>query len=186
MDVTPRSRICLPPPGAPEFAWIDAPTAFPCTAGSAVCDDTGDTSSPLTVATALARLRRSTAVACPVTTTSDNRSGSRVSAAASTLCPAGSGKSAKLCPIRRIETTTLPCGTLPRVKVPVALVIVVSEVPRTDTLRALSQGGIGTAGFDQKPRAKREALAKARRPYSAAALRAEGGIGTAGFEPATP
>jgi len=29
IDVTPRSRTCNPPPGAPEFCWMSAPATFP-------------------------------------------------------------------------------------------------------------------------------------------------------------
>src|SRR5438876_4329555 len=139
IDVTPRIRICIPPPGAPELAWMDAPTTFPCSACSTVCAETRATSSPLTVATAFARFRRSTPVACPVITTSDRRSGSRVRTARSSVCPADSERSAKLLPIRRIETTIFPSGTLPSVNLPPAPVVVESAVPLTDT-RAPSSG----------------------------------------------
>ncbi len=71
---TPRSRTCTPPPGAPEFVSIIAPAILPCTIFSIVSDGTRSSSAAFTVATAFARLRRDTLVACPVTTISSSAS----------------------------------------------------------------------------------------------------------------
>src|SRR5687768_8629033 len=72
-------------------------------------------------------------------TTSARRSGSRVSAARTSLCPGVTLTSAGLLPIRRIVRTTSPAGTLPSVNCPVAPVAVERVVPRTIT-RAPSSG----------------------------------------------
>ncbi len=89
MDVTPRIRTWTPPPGAPEFVEITAPGTFPCNACSTLCDDTRLTSSALTIATALARLRFSIVVACPVITTWSSWSGSSARATRSSVSVAG-------------------------------------------------------------------------------------------------
>ncbi len=80
--VTPRRLIWPPPPGAPEFIWMSAPGIFPCSALSSVCVGARVTCAALTVVTAFARLRCSTPVASPVTTTASRlkTSGSRVTA----------------------------------------------------------------------------------------------------------
>ena len=71
MDEMPRSWIDMPPPGAPAFCVITAPTTLPLSAPSSV----EGVVVPMmrlaeSVVTALARFSRFTDVAKPVTTTS--------------------------------------------------------------------------------------------------------------------
>jgi len=90
MVFTPRMLICTPPPGAPELVAICAPGTFPCSALSTVCAGVRSTRScPDTVATALARLRRATLVAWPVTTTWSSRSASVARRKVTDDCDAG-------------------------------------------------------------------------------------------------
>ena len=59
MVETPRRFTCMPPPGAPEFAWISAPGILPWSALSSVPVGARVSSLPLTVATAFGRFCRS-------------------------------------------------------------------------------------------------------------------------------
>lgn len=68
MDEVPRIWICPPPPGAPLFIWMLAPTTLPWSAFSTDTAGTRVKSSEVTTLTAVAAFCRSTGVACPVTT----------------------------------------------------------------------------------------------------------------------
>jgi len=74
---TPRRRICIPPPGAPELDWMLAPATLPCTAWSTVATGVRVSASVFTVATELARFLRATSLARPTTTISSTKLGSR-------------------------------------------------------------------------------------------------------------
>ena len=63
MVETPRRLTWMPPPGAPELAWMVAPGILPCSALSIVAVGARVSSPALTVETALGRFRCWTPVA---------------------------------------------------------------------------------------------------------------------------
>ena len=79
IDEMPRMRMRLPPPGAPVDCEICAPAILPWKAFSIDCVETFVTSSALTLATEVARLRREIPVAWPVITIWSSLSASRLS-----------------------------------------------------------------------------------------------------------
>ena len=79
MDVVPRSWICAPPPGAPEFVEITAPAIMPCIAFSMVGAGTSLTCALATVVMALAELTLEIVVVVPVITICSSWSTSFVS-----------------------------------------------------------------------------------------------------------
>jgi hypothetical protein len=102
----------MPPPGAPELAWIRAPGILPCSALSRVPVGARVSSLPLTVATALGRFCRSMPVDCPLTTTSSSlkTSGSRATSAVAWSIPNVSVLDRN--PMARTTTTSVSSGAL--------------------------------------------------------------------------
>ena len=130
---TPRSFTWIPPPGAPEFCWITAPATFPWIEVSTLGTATRLSSLAETVATAFGAVRRSTPVACPVTTIASRLNTSGSSVTSTVLCAAGTGTLLRLKPMRRTTRVTSPSGaaTAKRPSFPVAASIV---IPTTATL----------------------------------------------------
>src|SRR5207249_167049 len=106
--VTPRKLICPPPPGAPEFIWITAPGTLPCSALSSVWVGARVSCSAFTVVTALARLRRSTAVAWPVMTTASTLKTSCSSRTSTRLCSGATASCRCFTPTLRINSARAP------------------------------------------------------------------------------
>ena len=76
------------------MVWICAPTTFPCSAWSMLCEETLVIWSAFTVATELARLRFEMPVAWPVTTTCSSWRTSFLRITRTVLWPAGTDTSA--------------------------------------------------------------------------------------------
>ena len=131
--VTPRRLICAPPPGAPEFICTRAPGILPCNAPSSVCTGARFNCSLGIVVTALARLRCSTAVAWPVTTTASrlNTSCSRLTAALDASAATGTWRLRY--PTLRTSSVTVPGGAESE-NSPRSFVMAPIGVPTTETL----------------------------------------------------
>src|SRR3989442_1266337 len=106
--VTPRRLIWPPPPGAPEFICTSAPGILPCSALSSVCVGARTSWSAFTTVTAFARLRCSTPVAWPVTTTASRLNTSCSRLTCTVLWSDGTSTRWCLNPLLRIDRDTPP------------------------------------------------------------------------------
>ena len=93
IDVIPRICTWAPPPGAPLFMEITAPSALPCIACSTVCAGAVFSSLLLILTFAVVALRRSSVVVWPVTTTASSLKGSSASFTTTFDSPAFTGTS---------------------------------------------------------------------------------------------
>ena len=145
IDEMPRSRMRSPPPGAPVFDWICTDAALPCSAFWSDADGTVASWSAETLATELARLRRSTALACPVTTTCSRLTMSRFMSTSTVVCSAPTLTSAIVNPMWRTSSVSAPVGAT-MLKVPFSRVVAFRVVPFT-TICAADTGPLASPSF---------------------------------------
>ena len=136
-ELAPRICTCAPPPGAPLFMLMFAPTTLPCSAFSIDTAGARVSSSALTEDTDVAAFFFSIVVAVPVTVTPSSWRTSLSSAKSAVPELAGTTAPPRLKPIALTSSVTSACGTRMRYS-PRSLVRTPAGWPTTPTVASAS------------------------------------------------